>query len=170
MWEERLKNILIWLFKPKMGKAYFIRVGILAAAAFIFFGFVCEPMFLNGESMEPNYHSGTLNFCWAPTYWFRKPERGDVVVMRYAGDRVLLLKRVIALPGDTVEFRDGYLYLNGIRQEEPYVKFKRERWNLKPRKVAEGHYYVVGDNRSMPIYQHKFGEIRQSRLEGALLL
>ena len=62
------------------------------------------------------------------------------------------------------------LYLNGVEQEEPYVKFKRARWNLKPRKVAEGHYYVIGDNRSMPMYQHKFGEIRQTRLEGALLL
>ena len=64
----------------------------------------------------------------------------------------------------------GILYLNGVEQEEPYVKFKRARWNLKPRKVAEGHYYVIGDNRSMPMYQHKFGEIRQTRLEGALLL
>ena len=74
------------------------------------------------------------------------------------------------MPGDTVEFRDGYFYLNGEKQEEPYVKLKRAKWNLKPRRVSEGHYYVVGDNRSMPMYLHKFGEIRQERLEGALLL
>ena len=170
MLKEYCEKIFLWLFRPKMGKAYLIRIAVLAVVAFIFFGFICKPMFLNGESMEPNYHSGTLNFCWAPTYWFRKPQRGDVVVLRYASDKVLLLKRVIGLPGDTIEIRDGILYLNGVEQEEPYVKFKRARWNLKPRKVPEGHYYVIGDNRSMPMYQHKFGEIRQSRLEGALLL
>ena len=170
MWKERLQKIFQWLFKPKMGKSYFIRVAVLAVAADLFFGFICEPMILNGESMEPNYHSGTVNFCWTPTYLFRKPGRGDVVVLKYAGDKVLLLKRVVALPGDTVEFRKGYLYLNGVRQEEPYVKNKRAEWNLKPRKVAEGNYYVVGDNRSMPIYQHKFGEISQDRVKGALLL
>ena len=170
MWKERIVKILSILFKPKMGVAYLIRVLILALVAFLFFGFLCEPMYLNGGSMEPNYHNGTLNFCWSPTYWFRKPERGDVVVLRYAGERIKLLKRIVALPGETVEFRAGILYVNGVVQDEPYVKLKREKWELKPRKVSAGHYYVVGDNRSMPMYQHKFGEIRQSRVEGTLLL
>ena len=169
-WKERAAKIIQWLFKPKMGKAYLIRVLILAITAYLFFGFLCRPMFLNGKSMEPNYRDRTLNFCWAPAYWFRKPARGDVAVFRYAGDRILLLKRIIAFPGEIVEFRDGYLYLNGIKQEESYVKTKRAKWNLPPRKVSPGHLYVVGDNRSVPMYQHKFGEIRQSRLEGGLLL
>lgn len=169
-WKEKAKGIVLWLFKPEMGKAYLIRVLILAAAAFLFFGVFCRPMFLNGKSMEPNYHTGTLNFCWSPTYWFRQPARGDVGVFRYAGNRVLLLKRIVAFPGEIVEFRQGDLYVNGIKLEEPYVKTKRASWNLPPRKVSEGHYYVVGDNRSVPMYQHKFGEIRQSRLEGGLLL
>lgn len=170
MWKERVKKIIFWLFKPEMGKSYFIRVGVLAVFAILFFGYLCEPMILNGGSMEPNYHSGTLNFCWTPTYWFKEPARGDVVVLRYVGQRVLLLKRIIALPGDIVEFRHGELYLNGEKVHEPYVKLKKADWNLKPRKVSPGHYYVVGDNRSMPIYQHKFGEIRQDRVEGTLLL
>ena len=170
MWKDRVLKIFSWLFKPEMGKSYFIRVGILAVLAILFFGYLCEPMILNGGSMEPNYHSGTLNFCWTPTYWFKKPARGDVVVLRYVGQRVLLLKRIIGLPGDVVEFRRGDLYLNGEKVQEPYVKRKKADWNLKPRKVSPGHYYVVGDNRSMPIYQHKFGEIRQERVEGALLL
>ena len=171
MWKEYLKKISCWLFKPELNsRGYLIRVAVLAVIALIFFGYLCKPMILNGGSMEPNYHSGTLNFCWTPTYWFREPQRGDIAVLRYAGSRVLLLKRILALPGDTVEFREGYFYLNGKKQEEPYVKLKRANWNMKPRKVSVGHYYVVGDNRSMPIYQHKFGEIRQDRLEGALLL
>ena len=170
MWKIRLREILRWLFKPQIGKWYWLRVAVIAAAALLFFGFFCKPMYLNGGSMEPNYHNGTLNFCWTPAYWFRKPQRGDVVVFRYAGEKILLLKRIVGLPGDIIEFRDGYLYVNGERQEEPYVKLNRVPWNLKPRKVSAGHFYVVGDNRSMPMRQHKFGEIRQSRVEGTLLL
>lgn len=170
MWKQKVCQIFLWLFKPEWGKVYLIRIGILAAVAFLFFRFICLPMYLNGGSMEPNYRNGTLNFCWTPTYWFRKPARGEVVVLRYAGERVMLLKRIVAMPGEIVEFRDGVLYVNGEEQKEPYVKNKREKWNLSPRKVSQGHYYVVGDNRSMPMYQHKFGEIRQSRVEGSLLL
>ena len=170
MWKERVLQIFHWLFKPRMGKLYFVRVAVIALLALGFFGFLCRPMYLNGGSMEPNYHSGTLNFCWTPTYWFREPSRGDVVVLRYAGEKIQLLKRIVGLPGDTIEFRNGDLYVNGKVQDEPYVKLPKADWNLKPRKVSEGHYYVVGDNRSMPMRQHKFGEIRQSRVEGALLL
>lgn len=170
MWKERFLQIFHWLFKPRMGKWYLLRVAVIALLALVFFGFLCRPMYLNGGSMEPNYHSGTLNFCWMPTYWFREPERGDVVVLRYAGEKIQLLKRIVGLPGDMIEFRKGDLYVNGKLLDEPYVKFPKADWNLKPRKVSEGHYYVVGDNRSMPMHQHKFGEIRKNRVEGALLL
>ena len=170
MRKEKISQFVHWLFKPEMGKAYLIRIAVLAVTAFVFFRFFCLPMVLDGASMEPNYHSGTLNFCWAPTYWFRRPSRGDVVVLRYAGERLMLLKRIVAFPGETVEFRDGVLYVDGTPLEEPYIKFKREKWNLKPRKVSTGYYYVVGDNRSMPMEMHKFGEIRQNRVEGTLLL
>ena len=53
---------------------------------------------------------------------------------------------------------------------EPYVKFNQGEWNLPPRKVSAGYVYVVGDNRGMPIEQHKFGQIRKSRIQGTLLL
>ena len=120
--------------------------------------------------MEPNYHDGTLNFCWTPTYLFRAPRKGDVVALRYEGDRVMLLKRIVANAGDTVEFRNGTLFVNGKAVREPYVKFNEGNWNLPLRKVSPGCVYVVGDNRGMPIEQHKFGEIRRNRIEGTLLL
>ena len=120
--------------------------------------------------MEPNYHNHTLNFCWTPTYHFRKPEKGDVVALRYEGDRVMLLKRIVALENEVVEFRGGVLYVNGHSVSEPYVLLNQGKWNLPPRKVSRGCVYVIGDNRSMPIEQHKFGEIRKSRIQGTLLL
>ena len=92
------------------------------------------------------------------------------VALRYEGDRVMLLKRIVAGEGDVVEFRNGTLLVNGEPKLEPYVKFNQGRWNLPPRKVAAGYVYVIGDNRGMPIEQHKFGQIRKSRIQGTLLL
>lgn len=155
---------------PEMNRNFWIRVICASTLCFLFFKFICKPVFLNGSSMEPNYHSRTLNFCWTPTYRFRKPEKGDVVALRYEGDRVMLLKRIVALENETVEFRNGVLYVNGKPVEEPYVLLNQGKWDLAPRKVSPGCVYVVGDNRSMPIEQHKFGEIRKSRIQGTLLL
>ena len=92
------------------------------------------------------------------------------VALRYEGDRVMLLKRIVAGEGDVVEFRNGTLLVNGEPKLEPYVKFNQGGWNLPPRKVSAGYVYVVGDNRGMPIEQHKFGQIRKSRIQGTLLL
>mgnify|MGYP000814967015 CR=1 FL=1 len=68
------------------------------------------------------------------------------------------------------EDRSGTLYVNGEPVAEPYVKFNKGMWNLPPRKVSPGYVYVVGDNRGMPMEQHKFGQIRKSRIQGTLLL
>ncbi len=155
---------------PRYNRAFFIRVLVLAVLAFVFFRFVCRPMVLDGQSMYPNYHSGTLNFCWVPTFWFRAPARGDVVALRYAGDRVLLLKRIIGLPGETLSIEKGIVRINGKALDEPYVRKGRLEWNLPPRRIDPGYIYVIGDNRSMPMEQHKFGEISADRLEGTLLL
>ena len=77
----------------------------------------------------------------------------------------MLLKRIVALAGETVEFRDGVLYVDGKARSEPYVLYKSS-WTLPPREVAPGHVYVVGDNRRMPMEQHKFGQVAVSRIIG----
>ena len=166
---ELQKRIHDFMF-PKMNGKFWLRLAVVAVFCFLFFKFVCKPVFLNGGSMEPNYHNHTLNFCWIPTYLFRAPRKGDVVALRYEADRVMLLKRIIACENDTVEFRNGTLLVNGKAVNEPYVRYNQGGWNLPPRRVSPGYVYVVGDNRSMPIEQHKFGEIRKNRIEGTLLL
>jgi len=164
VWSEELKepgNFVI----PRMNRCFFIRLGILALVAYIFFGFICIPTYVKGASMEPTYQRIGFNFCWRPAYWFSAPERGDVVIIRYT-DRTLFLKRVVALSGDRVAFRKGKLYVNGSYVEEPYMK-KTGDWKMAERTVEPGNIYVVGDNRSMPIYKHKFGQVLIKRLYGA---
>ncbi len=151
---------------PRLTGGFLIRSAVITVAALLLFGVFLTPCVISGASMEPTVHSVGLTFCWRWKYSSGKsPQRGDIVVIKYA-DKVFYLKRIVALPGETVEFRDGELYVNGIRQNEPYVKFV-STWNLPPRKVAPGHYYAVGDNRSMPIEQHKFGQVSGHRIIGA---
>jgi len=72
--------------------------------------------------MEPIYRNGRFNFCWRPGNTGKKPDRFDIVIIRLAGRKVMLLKRVVAFGGETVEFRQGQLYINGKLLDEPYVK------------------------------------------------
>jgi signal peptidase I len=141
---------------------------LVAIFAFIIFKFLLIHFRIKGHSMAPTYNNGDVNFCWTLRYIFSPPELYDVVAVRYAGTRVMLLKRVIAIDGETVEFRNGQLYINGRELPEPYVKGKYN-WNLPPRTVKPNHVYVVGDNRQVPMETHDFGQTDLYRIVGAPL-
>jgi signal peptidase I len=119
--------------------------------------------------MEPTCRDHSFAFCWRPKYVFSRPRRFDVVTVRYAGRRVMLLKRIVALAGETVEFRKGILLVDGKPLEEPYVHY-RAVWNLPPRVVAPGNVYIVGDNRGGSIDRHRFGQTAVSRIVGGVVL
>ena len=154
-------------FLPKLKRGFFLRMGIVAVTAFIVCKWLLIPCFINGESMMPTFPSRGFTFCWTGKYWFSKPRRGDVVIVKYV-DKVFFLKRIVGLPGDTVEFRRGVLFLNGKPLKEPYVRYV-SYWNTRPVKVEAGHCFVVGDNRSQYVENHRFGQIRMSRIAGAPL-
>ena len=80
----------------------------------------------------------------------------------------MLLKRIIATEGETVEFKEGYLHINGKKINEPYVT-GRQKWDLLPRTVKKDHVYVVGDNRNVPMKMHDFGQTPVNRIIGAPL-
>ena len=118
--------------------------------------------------MEPTYHNGSFNFCCRIPYFFHPPKVGDVVMIRMSGNRIMYMKRVVALAGDMVSFQNGYLYVNGKVRPEIYVTMACD-WNLPPRKVKPDHVYVVGDNRGMPIENQVFGQVPISRIVGKAL-
>lgn len=118
--------------------------------------------------MEPTYHDGGVNFCFKLRYLFSKPRRHDVVAVRFASNKVMLLKRVVALEGEWVEFRHGKLWVDGKEMDEPYVRYPCN-WNLAPRQVEPDCIYVVGDNRNMPIENHYFGQASLKRIVGGPL-
>jgi signal peptidase I len=118
--------------------------------------------------MAPTYKTGAVNFCFTLRYLLAEPKPPDVVTVRLAGNRVMLLKRIVATQGQTVEFRDGVLFVDGGKAKEPYVSGKSD-WNLSPRTVKPGYVYVVGDNRGVPLQRHQFGQTPVNRIVGVPL-
>lgn len=142
-----------------------MRAGILIVGAYIVFGHVLLPVRGFGVSMQPTIEQGDLMFVNRLGYRFRNPQRGDIVAVRIAGRSLVYVKRLVALPGDTIAFVDGVLWLNGAPVEEPYVA-KRAAWQLDEVTLGADDYFVVGDNRGMPMAQHELGTATRDRLIG----
>ena len=98
------------------------------------------------------------------------PQRFDVVICRYPGrGDTNFVKRVVGLPGDTVEVREGWLYVNGERYEEPYISdaYRSGRLNtFGPYTVPEGEYFVMGDHRNNSNDSRSQGSISRDSIIG----
>jgi signal peptidase I len=164
---ESATEALTHFYIPRLDAAFLVRLVTIVIVGYLIFGFILTPAFIKGSSMEPTYFRVGFTFCWRGKYLFSEPARGDIVILRITKD-ISWLKRIIALPGDTVSIKNGILYLNGKPQKEDYVK-KPCDWNLPPRTIKPGHVYVIGDNRSMPMEHHKFGEVNMKRIRGGPL-
>jgi len=123
--------------------------------ALLFFGlrtFVVEGFEIQGNSMEPTLEDHERLFVLKFIYRFDAVERGDVIVFRYPEDvSRRFIKRVIGLPGDTVEIRNGDVLVNGRVLQEPYLDERYVRPNERKAKVTvpQDCYYVLGDHRSV---------------------
>jgi signal peptidase I len=146
-----------------------VRALCLAAAAFVIFRFVLLPVRVTGGSMEPTYHDGSINFINQLAYRRHEPQRGDVVGVRFAGRSVMLLKRVVGLPGELIGFQNGKVTVNGAALDEPYIKLPSD-WARHPVQLGPNDYFVVGDNRSMAIENHTLGITKRERILGKPLL
>lgn len=150
----------------------FIRVAVLVVVCFILFfsHLVLLPVKVSGISMLPTYKDRSFNLVNRLAYLRHEPQRGDVVCVRaYAGLHLMLIKRVIGLPGETVEFDHGRVLINGKPLDEPYEKWESD-WTIPPKKLSMDEYFIVGDNRTMRWQDHTFGKVERSRIIGKILL
>jgi signal peptidase I len=145
-----------------------VRAVVLVVSAAVVFGFVLLPVRLIGISMEPTYNDGELNFANRLAFLWRAPARGDVVAIRMAGPSVLYVKRIVGLPGEEVAIDKGIVTIDGAPIVEPEVVY-RAPWQLAPLKLGQDEYFVIGDNRGMPMRNHDFGRTGRDRLVGTLL-
>lgn len=113
---------------------------------------VAEPIYVASPSMEPTLKTGTMLVLDKLTLRVRPPQRGDVLSFRSPVDKHDLLKRVVALPGETVEMREKVVFINGKELDEPYAVHSRagerlEGDNVGPLVVPERGFFMLGDNR-----------------------
>jgi signal peptidase I len=136
-----------------------VRIAIIVLTTFILLEFVLIPIRVTGISMAPTFADRSINFINRLSYLHSKPQRGDVVGVRLgAGEHLMYMKRIVGLPGETVSFRDGVLYIDDQPMAEPYVKYTSRTWQMAPVHLGPNFYYVVGDNRSMSIEDHYKGK------------
>ena len=95
-------------------------------------------------------------------------DRGDIVVFHIPGDK-LLIKRIIGIEGDDVQIRDGSVYLNGKKLDEPYINGRGTLYG-EEMVVPQGHVYVMGDNRSNSVDSRIIGTVLESEIIGSLIL
>ncbi len=145
-----------------------IRAAVTAVVLIGLCKFVLLPVRIEGASMEPTYRDHGFDFINRLAYVRTAPQRGDVVAIRFSGLHVMLFKRIIGLPGETVAFVHGQALVNGLPLDEPYVKF-RSAWNEEPKKLGPDEYYFVGDNRGMPARYHEHGITSRVRIVGKAL-
>ena len=125
-------------------------VSILIAVVLAFFirYFIVELYMVEGPSMRPTLVNSERLVVNKFIYHFKQPERGDVLVFRYPRDPSRdFIKRVIAVAGDTIEIKDGRVFLNGQLQNEPYI-LEKTRSSYSLATVPEGTIFVMGDNRN----------------------
>ena len=159
-----LKRIVIGS-NPKRTLA---RLVVWVALCLLIPKFVFLPIRVQGISMMPTYQERAVNVINRLAYAFHEPQRGDVVGIKLAGESVMYLKRIIAVPGETIEFRNGQVLINGDVLDEPYLKYPCN-WEHKPEKLDPGEYYVVGDNRSMDFHEHYQGRAWRNQIVGKVL-
>ena len=107
------------------------------------------------SSMEPSFHEGQRLLVNKAVYYFREPQRGEVIIFEAPDERQGdYIKRVIALPGDTVEIKDGAVYVNGSKLDEAYIK-DSPSYTLEEQKIPENNYFVLGDNRNNSDDSHR---------------
>ena len=127
--------------------------------------FLAQATRVYGQSMEPNLHSDMRLVVEKLSYRLHTPQRGDIVVLRVRPEDEMLIKRVVGLPGDQVEIRDGRVYVNGQALDEPYLN-QETRGNLAPRVVPPLHVFVMGDNRRASNDSRSFGPVHIDNIVG----
>jgi len=117
--------------------------------------------------MEPNLHTDQRLVVEKVSYRFHGPRRGDIVVIRVPSQgEELLIKRVVGLPGETVEIRDGRVYIDGQLLDEPYASGSTRQGRTAQVVVPPLHVFVMGDNRDHSNDSRAFGPVPIDNIVG----
>ena len=157
-------KVLRWLLRAlrEMAETFIPAIAI----ALLINLFLAQATQVLGQSMEPNLHTNQRVVVEKVTYrFFHGPQRGDVVVLDLPNQSDMLIKRVIGLPGETIEVRSGEVYVDGERLEETWpVRLGGN--NYGPHTVPPLHIFVMGDNRGSSNDSRSFGDVYVDEIVG----
>ncbi len=135
--------------------------------------YLLQPFFVKGASMESNFEDGDYIFVDELSYELGHPKRGDVVVFRYPLDQTqFFIKRVIGMPGETVEIKDNQVIIHneahpdGQVLPEPYLDPGQETQGEMRVKLDDNEYFVMGDNRLKSSDSRRWGAVNRSLITG----
>lgn len=135
--------------------------------------FLIQPFYVKGASMEPTFYDNQYLIIDEITYRFSDPERGDVVVIRYPQDpSQFFIKRIIGMPGEIIEIKDGHVYIKNsklsdeILLDEPYLDESIATTGEKQIHLGVDEYYLMGDNRPSSLDSRSFGPINRKYIVG----
>jgi signal peptidase I len=148
---------------------------ILIASIYALVDLASVRFYVDGPSMEPNFYTGQRVIVSRINYMVANPQRGEIIVFESPdrpGIDPPLIKRVIGLPGETVEIRSTQVYINGEPLNEPYInepcsesRCRDQQWTL-----AADEYFVMGDNRNRSRDSRSFGPIKHQHVIGEALI
>lgn len=145
-----------------------IKAGLITLIlAIILNTFIFSSSIVEGISMEPTLKDNDRILINKLTYILSEPNRGDIVIIQHENKNYI--KRIIALPGETIEMSDHTLYIDNEEQENTYVNQSDEilTGSFGPLKIADDHYFVMGDNRLVSKdSRNELGLIKQNEIIG----
>ena len=132
--------------------------------------FIISPITVSGESMKGTFNNDDWIVMEMVTPRF-SIKRFDIVVVKYTNPKYIV-KRVIALPGDTVEYKDNKLYINDEEMEESFLVAGVITDDVSKTVIPEGHYYLVGDNRGASVDSRSpaYGPFAKKEIHGKVFL
>jgi len=157
--------------KKRKALSTVLEIVVIVAAAFaiamLVQAFLVKPFTIHQVSMEPTLIEGDRILINRLTYHFRDPKNGDIIVFHSpitAGED--LVKRVIAVGGDTISISGGKVFVNGVAQVEPYLMEQGVTSDLPEKQVPAGQLFVMGDNRNNSGDSRFFGTIERKSVIG----
>jgi signal peptidase I len=142
----------------------------LAAIIFLVFHIVIQSSIVDGSSMLPGLEDGQRIIVVKSAYLFSNPQRGDIVIIHPPiAPQNEWVKRIVGLPGDTIEVNNLTVFVNNIPLNEPYIEAAPE-YTLAPYKVPANNYFVMGDNRNNSTDSHYGWTVSRENIVGEVWL
>lgn len=160
---EEKKESTVWEFVKVIAISLLIVIPIRA--------YVAQPFIVEGASMEPNYHNGEYLIIDELSYAFNTPQRGEVIVFRYPlNPSDFFIKRIIGLPGETIEIKDSKVFADNNPVDERYLPKNLQTGPDKTVQLADNQYFVMGDNRTASSDSRIWGPLPKKNITGRVFV